>query len=103
MKKEFVLPIQWCVQSTKETAKSIYEWLDKYKEISNTTVYSAKLLEADYIIKIHYPPCGSKHQYDYIQPGYTEITYNQFKKYVLNQQEEDFSYLDKLLSKWNIK
>jgi hypothetical protein len=25
------------------------------------------------------------------------------KKFVLNQQEENYSYLDKLLSKWNIK
>mgnify|MGYP003602449288 CR=1 FL=1 len=31
-----------------------------------------------------------------------EITYDQFKKYVLKQQEEDYSYLIKLFKELNI-
>jgi len=103
MKKKFVLPKKWCVQCTEETAESIYQWLDEHKEISNTTVYFPKLQLADKKMKVHYPPYKTNHQFDTVKPGYTEITYDQFKKYVLNKQQQDYSYLIKLFEQWNIK
>lgn len=94
--KKFVLPETWYIQLTEENREDVEKWhrsLDKSRgRVYNIgSYYGWEKTEASAWIPSSLPS------------GSNLITYNQFKKYVLNQQEENFSYLDKLLEKWNIK
>lgn len=95
--KKFVLPECWFIQLTEENQEDVIKWhkalprgfgdvydIHSYYGIQNNG-------ESDAWTNGHLPENS------------IVITYNQFKKYVLNQPEENYSYLDKLLSKWNIK
>ncbi len=73
---EFVLPEKWCIKRTPENYKVINDYLNK----------------RDNIVTWH-------HDYDYVSDatyphlttlGYTEITFDQFKKFVLKQEEFTF-------------
>jgi len=80
---EFVLPEKWAVKRTKEASSKVNEWLTK-----GTTV-SYFSCDDEYA---HYPNYqtnsgfyGGKHIKPSIQEGYTEITFEQFKEYVLKE------------------
>jgi hypothetical protein len=96
MKKKFVLPDTWYIQLIEENKETVVEW-HKSIDISTARGYSPK---SYYGMK---SGTGEAWAVGYLPENSNLITYDQFKKYVLNQQEENFSYLDKLLSKWNIK
>lgn len=93
------IPEKWCIKlKDKNIERVVGKWFNENVEIQceYDTGWFGWLL--------HYPKylqgtCTAMTPH----PGYTEITYDQFKKYVFNQQEENYSYLTKILEKWNIK
>lgn len=93
--KKFVLPKCWYIQLTEENREDVIKWHKTKDEWSR-----AYTLESYYGLK---NGIRDAWQVGHLPENSNVITYNQFKKYVLNQQEENFSYLDKLLSKWNIR
>jgi len=88
----FVLPEKWCIQCNKDNYQIIYEWLRNNKQTKSNYI---SLGGSDINTKVHYPtfqysPYGLNfHQSDNCQPNYTEITFEQFKKYVLKMEERE--------------
>lgn len=94
------LPEKWCVKAeTKEEADIIqsFKGISENHDASSTCFYQ------------HYPPfqlnCVASYE---IYPSYTEITFEQFKMYVLNSKPkpvivEDYRYLTSILKKLKIK
>lgn len=102
MKKEFVLPECWHINVTQENMEDVRNW-SNIKGIHTTDLCGIVKWLNPVKFEIAHNTKGivkddGENGYDF---G-TEITYNQFKKYVLNLQEENFSYLTKILEKWNI-
>lgn len=77
--EEFVLPEKWCIIKNKI---EICNWFNISK--GRTSSFSLNSRNDTYI---HFPPTGGANVHNTIQSGYTEITFEQFKKYVL---KEDF-------------
>ena len=81
--KEFVLPKKWCVFRNEENDKIINDWFSKednnkhgfYFIGSNSFLCSSQINYNDWIPMERQTP----------EYGYTEITFEQFKKYVLNK------------------
>ena len=113
MKKDiYKLPEKWCIYLDKENIEEL------------TNFYMSHINEYDgcssYIITVgntfHYPQ-HEKHAHswsgDYVIKGYTKITFQQFKNYVLMETdafddlaeiiEEDLTYLIQLFKDLNIK
>jgi len=88
----FVLPEKWCIQCNKDNYQVIYEWLRKNKQTKSNYI---SLGGSDINTKVHYPTFQYSpyslnfHQSDNCQPNYTEITFEQFKKYVLKMEERE--------------
>jgi hypothetical protein len=104
--KTFILPKNWHIIVTEENAEDVLKWrFDKdNEELNKLNYYLDKIVgvykEGNIIEKGHNPKdCIKTDTYDF---G-IEITYTQFKKYVLNKQKEDYSYLIKLFKQLNIK
>jgi len=80
-KEEFVLPEKWCIESTNEADPTLIKWRG-----GNYTSRPAYL-------------CSNKmwvhKRFTY---GYTEITYEQFKKYVLKEEEIKTYTLEELVN-----
>lgn len=86
---EFKLPEKWCIQVTPENAKVIYNWLDKNNQ---TEMRYSNLFKTDITCMVHYPAINNSPRWIHHQEpqgiiniGYTEITFEQFKKYVLKE------------------
>ena len=79
-KEEFVLPEKWCIKHYKEVADYIIklEGHNYGNYVEDLKLYS------------HFPPqpigANRGYCYDYILKNYTEITFEQFKKYVLKEE-----------------
>jgi len=109
--EKFFLPPNWHIIVTKENAEEVLRWRFKnsYKNedkitfknhlVGMTIDYDGTLYE-----KGHNPKDKVKDPDGHYDFG-IEITYEQFKKYVLNQDinKEDYTYLIKLFKKHNIK
>lgn len=81
--KEFVLPEKWCVlRDTKEKDQILSKWANKD---SGTSFHGGwgdrNYIHSDNIDESRSPRSGRK------TPGYTEITFEEFKKYVLKQDD----------------
>ena len=78
LEEEFVLPEKWCVKVTDKTHKTISE--NSYRIFPNYETYITSMLLSS----------KSWNSWDLnrdaIKEGYTEITFEQFKKYVLKQE-----------------
>ena len=74
---EFVLPEKWCIRQNK---KEINDWLNQNKQTGFT--YSSRNGNEF----VHFPEKNGYHLNTNIQDGYTEITFEQFKKYVLKEE-----------------
>jgi len=109
--KHFVLPDCWYIIVTKENLRDCFKW-----RFSETTFeeHPDWLIPDKHLVGI--TKCtystgtlldkGHNDKKDIISDSYNfgiEITYDQFKRYVLNQQKQDYSYLIKLFEQWNIK
>ncbi len=79
MKKEFVLPKFWAI---KQEHEEINDWFNKNKQtLSNYHSIGHQIF--------HYPikPGGKVHLYSTVQPGYTEITFEEFEIHVLKTKK----------------
>ena len=81
IKDEFVLPEKWCIKHSKEVG----QWFDNFYYPDGDIVYQ----DTNYKY-LHYPKAQSA-MYNSILNGYTEITFDQFKKYVLKESIEKWS------------
>lgn len=79
---EFILPAKWCVKrDTHEKSLILSEWANKVSDTFAHTSYSEFNFIHSENVDIHsFSPRSSEKQ-----EGFTEITFEQFKKYVLNQ------------------
>ena len=73
------LPEKWVVNTTNHQ-KELVSWLNKNNQLGINS-YSSLLKY------LHFPACGESHHYSSIAKGYTEITFEQFKEYVLKKKE----------------
>lgn len=91
------IPEKWCVKTEEATREIVERFL-------HANGYIAKLHNEDYYC--HFPFIGKSGSCYYnIQQGYTEITFEQFEKYILNKKTsvEDYNYLIPILKKLNIQ
>ena len=107
----FILPKNWHIIVTEENAEDVLKWRferiynDKDKiTFKNHFVGMTLNREDTQYEKGHNPKDKVKDSEGHYDFG-IEITYEQFKKYVLNQDinKEDYTYLVKLFKKHNIK
>lgn len=90
--EDFVLPEKWCIRLNLENVNIVGKW---FNENSQTRIYDYHKLTLDRVSTIynilHYPAYKylglTKHgdTINKIKNGYTEITFEQFKKYILNE------------------
>lgn len=75
-----MLPEKWAIKRTIDNYGKIEEWYFKNVKVHNT------LPENGGNPYLHFPceSCGSNYR---VKDGYTEITFEEFEKYVLNKQE----------------
>jgi len=73
---DFVLPEKWCIKQS--THKEVCDWFNK-----NGTMVANITGNWTYL---NYPNISGYYS-DKIKPGYTEITFEQFKKYVLKEKD----------------
>lgn len=79
------LPEKWCIKQTEETYQIINYWLNK--GIKSVNYYKGKNLYVHYPNDFSFHGFNSgNHAYNCIKSGYKEITFEQFKKYVLEEQ-----------------
>lgn len=95
MRTKYELPKKWCI---KWASREIKEACEKYFN-KHWTYYQGSW-------------CTSRKTNPYwsytnksfpTEHGYKEITFDQFKRYILKEEPEDFSYLNKLLKKLEVK
>lgn len=72
---KFVLPEMWCVEVTRENVTILEGWRDRGKDSLSTGGFNGGYLHSN------------KYWKNCIMVGYKEISFEQFKKYVLNQTE----------------
>ena len=82
--KKFILPEKWWIQCNKDNYKSIYDWINIHSDVKRT--YNS-IYDADINSKICFPSHKCYHQ-NKGDSSYTEITFEQFKKYVLKETEQ---------------
>jgi hypothetical protein len=76
--KEFVLPEKWCVRLSRKEVSDYCNKIGKYPPYPIDNKHIA-----------HFPAIANNcTTSDYIHTGYTEITYEQFIKYVLKQDKD---------------
>ena len=88
IQEEFVFPEKWCILRNEENYETVNKWFNNgLKNISNYT-------DKDWCV--HYPNYGDFkgfkkgfHLSSTIKENYTEITFEQFQKYVLNKQDNN--------------
>jgi len=86
VESEFILPEKWCI---KQNSQIINDWLNINKQ-----TYSYYCSINQYQI-VHFPAINEAHLYSNIQNDYTEITFDQFKKYVLKTEVKKETLLEK--------
>lgn len=96
------IPKKWCIKlKDRKVEKIVGKWFNDNVEINCT--YDAGWLNW----YLHYPKylsgtCTNLNP----MPGYTEITFEEFEKYILHKQPdvpEDYKYLTTFLKKLKIK
>jgi hypothetical protein len=110
-KDKFILPEAWYVKVTDDNVDVLSRWRfgNDYNKLDNTKLVGINKWFNKYnqIYKLEkgHNPYGvsSSEDYDF---G-IEITYNQFLKYVLNQEiserKQDYNYIIAILEKYSIK
>ena len=88
IKEEFVLPEKWAVARNIENYRVLNDWCNSHKGVSGTDSENGYIHSHNY----GYSWKGSDGGYYYANlkqkhPDHTEITFEQFKKYVLKQEE----------------
>lgn len=105
-----MLPKKWCIQLNKKNREVILQWCDDNWLLGDKSSY--KTLIGNYYIHSDNPEPSETNGYKrgtgsfFKADNYTEITFEEFEKYVLNktpETKEDMSYLIKVLKRCNIK
>lgn len=99
-----MLPERWCVKVTNANKEILGKW--RTDGSLGTTDYD-KVLATPYFL---HTPKYEKRGYNKIgiSPGYLEISFDDFRRYVLEEDipplpKENMKYLEKLLKRWNIR
>jgi hypothetical protein len=79
---EFVLPKKWCVKVTPENADILTDWKTK---VSNG-VFADNAKDYSYVSE----DGRGMNDLDFVESKYTEITFDQFKQYVLKEKDTEF-------------
>lgn len=101
----FILPKNWHIVVTEENAEDVLKWRfgESSNELEKTKCYLDKIVGmCNFDEKGHNPKDDVKDSEGHYDFG-IEITYSQFKKYVLNKKKENYSYLIELFKKLGIK
>lgn len=82
-KEEFVLPEKWCIKVTEVNKPTLRKWLESKDDFNMDYIYIK-----DWVLSN--PRADHSYQFwaSHIPLDYTEITFEQFEKYVLKQKEE---------------
>lgn len=117
LEEQFILPEMWCVKVTKENAKLLGEFYAKHSYEGYERIFPEQFIgryATSHNVSSHnslfseYP--GSNFDIPYPKNNFVEITFEQFKKYILKQTEMEKEveyYLCKKLcwgkqgTKWN--
>ena len=90
------LPKEWCIKVTEENLEVLNEWRTHHTLTENQI--------GGFLL---YPGCENAVGYYVEETIFSQISFDEFKKYVLNQEvveiQEDYSYLNELFKKLNIK
>lgn len=79
----------WCIRRTPETASKINAWFKtKYRKgfSAKTDFQPGWGAQKSFWRYLHYPDYKGKTLWDKKMRGYTEITFDEFKKYILRKQ-----------------
>jgi len=102
VRNDYRLPDKWCIKATSENNKFLIDFLASRKnEFNGYTEFWKNPLPG--LFYVHYPQKGpSTRGWGSIQQGYTEITFEQFKKHVLKHTEEtnQFTNVTELLENY---
>lgn len=97
--EKFTLPENWYIVTTEESNKDVLDYFDeKLNTISDRTIGNFLTCKNG---ELKGWMCHAS--IDEYANGCTEITYQQFKKYVLKQSEVKHKYLTELLEKLKVK
>lgn len=95
-----MLPAKWCIKVTNANK----EILSKWRTDGDLSDRNYNNLEIPFYL---HTPMEERDGYNKqgITSGYLEISFQEFEQYVLNKPvvNEDMSYLEKLLKRWNIR
>lgn len=75
---EFILPARWCVRQNKQ---EINDWANQNRQTESNYI------DLSGVHLFHFPKVNNFHLYSEVQPGYTLLTFEQFKKHILKQTE----------------
>lgn len=89
---------KWCIKVTEENLPVVGKWFNENSQIGIAKDYAYWYLDKTYIGGyLHYPLMEDGLHYDkYIQKGYTEITFEQFKEQILKGDNQLQEILDKI-------
>ena len=91
--EDFVLPEKWCVKPINEyQLKLLGEYFDKTLPISRNPNFYKNLSNTYTNIYLGYSGCNGNVIHNGPSQGYTEITFEQFQKYVLKQENNMIDY-----------
>lgn len=92
---------KWCIKVTEENLPVVWKWFSENCQNGNAKFVDGWYLNTGYIGGYyHYPLMEDNCHYDsYIQKGYTEITFEQFKEQVLKEPNQLKEILDKIKEK----
>lgn len=86
VKDDFVLPEKWCVKITENSKEDVCNWFQKNRQNNYNGSYLNIVTNGEYM---HYPLYSYNNSHrsfvTKFYTGYTEITFEQFKKYVLHE------------------
>lgn len=80
---------KWCIKRTPETATKINKWFSskgKRKLTARTDFHAGWRTNKSFWTLLHYPLYNGKHLHDKKVRGYTEITFEEFDRYILTKQ-----------------
>jgi hypothetical protein len=100
MKEEFILPDKWCIKGCVDFNR----WINNWDTINEDTINVSGRDEQLFFYNSNIKNPKLWQFTDYIPKGYTEISFEQFKQYVLKEEPiieplKDYTYLIKILEK----
>jgi hypothetical protein len=100
MKEEFILPDKWCIRG----GVNFNNWINNWDRINEDTINVSGRDETLIFYNLDIKNPKSWQFQHYITKEYTEISFEEFKQYVLKEEPviespKDYTYLIKILEK----